>query len=71
MEAHLVAIEPTEIAIDDHVFAFDAGDTIRTDVSLKYAPGGFAELAAKAGWAAVRCWTDAVSEYCLHVLRSP
>ena len=69
-EAHLVAIEPTKISIDDRTFSFAAGESMRTDMSIKYAPDAFAALAAEAGWAAVRRWSDPQGLYCVHLLRS-
>lgn len=70
MEAHLVASEPTEIAVAGRVFGFAAGDSIRTDLSVKYAADAFADLARSAGWSPVRCWRDREQRYGLHLLRS-
>ena len=64
-----MAIEPTEIELDGQVFAFDAGASIRTDVSIKYTPDAFVQLAEAAGWRAFRRWSDPEELFCLHLMQ--
>ena len=58
VEARLVARRATTIALGAARFALKSGEAIDTDVSWKYAPGDFHELAALAGWTCQRCWID-------------
>jgi len=70
VEAHLVATAPTEIAVGGRTFSLFAGESIRTDLSWKYRPDAFVDLAATAGWRAVHRWTHPDELFCLHLLQS-
>ena len=69
VEAHLVAQRRTAIEIVDTAFAFEAGESIRTDVSWKYTPSEFRDLAASAGWTSERSWVDPGNLFLLMLLR--
>ncbi len=58
IEMHLVAVRPTEIAIQDQRFQLAEGESIHTENSHKYSIEGFQSLAESAGLRAVRVWTD-------------
>jgi dimethylhistidine N-methyltransferase len=70
VEAHLVAIHPTVIDIGGVKFAFDPGESIRTDLSCKYTPTEFQTLAQAAGWTPVESWMDPDGLFALHLLSS-
>jgi dimethylhistidine N-methyltransferase len=58
MEMHLVSQRDQLVNLAGGRFAFRAGETIHTENSHKYRPEAFAALAARAGWAEGRRWTD-------------
>lgn len=58
IEMHLLSLKDQRVRIGRHIFPFRKGETIHTESSYKYAPGGFARLAAGAGFATHRTWTD-------------
>lgn len=58
IEMHLVSLDDQEVTVGDAVFAFDEGETIRTERSYKYAPEEFADLASRAGWQTRAVWRD-------------
>ncbi len=67
VEAHLAAGRATVIEIGSRRFRFGRGDSICTDVSWKYSPSEFRELAAAAGLSPMESWT--CSTCALHLLR--
>ncbi|HVL73137.1 MAG TPA: L-histidine N(alpha)-methyltransferase [Beijerinckiaceae bacterium] len=69
VEAHLVATRDARVRVGDATIAIQAGESIFTDASYKYAPEAFAELAARAGWQAERRWDDPDGLFDLHLLR--
>ncbi len=58
IEMHLVSREDQAVTVGDVTIAFAAGESIRTERSYKYAPDEFAALAARAGFAVEKVWTD-------------
>ena len=70
VEACLVAQRATTIGIDEAAFPVKAGEGIRTDLSWKYAPDEFRDLAASAGWSSERGWTDPDDLFHLTLLRA-
>ena len=58
VEMHLVSATDQSITIGDRSFEIDADETIHTENSHKYSPERFARIAAEAGWAVDRVWTD-------------
>ena len=70
VEAHLVASAPAGYRLGGQTIAFEAGESIRTDTSHKYAPEAFQALAAAAGWEPVRLWVDDDSGFSLHLLKA-
>jgi dimethylhistidine N-methyltransferase len=68
VEAHLVARRAAEAQLGGHAISFEAGESIRTDFSYKYAPGTLRDLAREAGWRPVHCWLDPKGLFSLHLL---
>ena len=68
IEMHLVALQAQRVRMGSHRWQFRAGETIHTENSYKYALDGFAELAARAGFAAARVWTDRRGLFALYGL---
>jgi dimethylhistidine N-methyltransferase len=58
VEMHLVSEVEQRVRVADAEFRFAAGETIHTENSYKYALDEFAALAAQAGLAVRRVWTD-------------
>ena len=68
VEPHLVALTSTQIALNGCTIDIAAGDSIRTDLSWKYAVEDFVALAVSAGWSSERQWLDPGGCFCLHLL---
>ncbi|MGA0530424.1 L-histidine N(alpha)-methyltransferase [Hansschlegelia sp. KR7-227] len=58
IEMHLVSREEQTVAVDGRAFRFEAGETIHTESSRKYALDDVARLADSSGWRVERTWTD-------------
>ena len=58
VEMHLESLRDQIVEVAGERIAFTAGETIHTESSYKYAPDEFAGLAERAGWRALRRWTD-------------
>ena len=58
IEMHLVSLRRQTVTIVGRRFEFDAGETIHTENCYKYTPESFGDLAARAGWAVARQWSD-------------
>ena len=58
VEMHLVALDACVVTVAGRRFAFAAGETIHTENAYKYTLDGFAALAAGAGLAVRRVWSD-------------
>jgi L-histidine Nalpha-methyltransferase len=59
VEMHLVSRRDQLVTIAGTPIGFAADETIHTESSYKYALDEFAGLAGRAGWRALRQWTDA------------
>jgi dimethylhistidine N-methyltransferase len=68
IEMHLVSLKRQAVAIGRHRFRFDAGESIHTENSYKYSIEGFRALAAQAGFAGKKTWTDRRGLFALHGL---
>jgi dimethylhistidine N-methyltransferase len=68
IEMHLVSLARQSVRIGRHRFSFDAGESIHTENSYKYSIEGFRALAARAGYAGAKVWTDAKGLFALHGL---
>jgi L-histidine N-alpha-methyltransferase len=58
IEMHLESHIDQQVSLAGEVISLAAGERILTEYSYKYTPEGFAELAAEAGLAAHKYWTD-------------
>jgi L-histidine Nalpha-methyltransferase len=70
IEMHLVSLARQSVRIGRHRFGFDKGESIHTENSYKYSVEGFRELAARAGYATRKTWTDQRELCALHALQS-
>jgi dimethylhistidine N-methyltransferase len=68
MEMHLRSRVRQVAAVGALRFAFAAGERLHVEYSYKYTIGGFADLAASAGFRPVACWTDPLSRFSVHYL---
>ena len=70
VEMHLVSLAGQAVRIGRHRFAFEAGESIHTENSYKYSIEGFRALAARAGYAVRKVWTDPKGLFALYGLRA-
>jgi dimethylhistidine N-methyltransferase len=68
IEMHLVSRRPQVVHVSGQAFSFAEGESIVTEYSYKYSLDQFSHLAAGAGLATLRCWTDEHSWFCLYYL---
>ncbi|HJW40393.1 MAG TPA: L-histidine N(alpha)-methyltransferase, partial [Rhizomicrobium sp.] len=57
-EMYLISLAAQRVCIADEVVDFAEGEAIHTEDSHKYTLDGFRALAAEAGYAPLRVWTD-------------
>lgn len=69
IEMHLESLADQTVALLGRRFAFAKGERIHTENSYKYAVPEFQALAARAGWAAEDCWTDAEDLFSVQLFR--
>lgn len=70
VEMHLESLEPQLVHVAGRPFAFRAGETLHTESSYKWEPRAFDALAAIAGWAAERTWTDERAWFAVKLYRA-
>jgi dimethylhistidine N-methyltransferase len=70
VEMHLVSLDARTVTVAGRRFAFAAGESIHTENSYKYTLPGFAALAAGAGLAVRRVWTDPRGWFSVQWLRA-
>ena len=58
MEIRLVSDRDQIVTVGDEEFALADGESILTEYSHKYTLDGFAAMAARAGFAVAKVWTD-------------
>jgi dimethylhistidine N-methyltransferase len=58
IEMRLISRRPQTVKVDGQEIAFDEGEWITTEYSHKYSVPDFQQLAAEAGFAVQRVWTD-------------
>ena len=68
IEMHLVSLVPQSVNVGNFRFAFDAGESIHTENSYKYAIAGFRALARSAGFRGEKVWLDPQGLFSLHGL---
>ena len=70
VEMHLVSLRPQTVHLAGHAFPFAAGESIHTENSYKFTVEEFQHLAAGAGFAPARAWTDPDRLFSLHYMRA-
>jgi uncharacterized SAM-dependent methyltransferase len=70
IEMHLISLENQIVKISRNQFRFERGESIHTENSYKYSRNGFRALAANAGLAQSRCWSDRKGLFALHALQA-
>lgn len=68
VEMHLRSTRPQTVSIAGHRFRFQAGETIHTENSHKYAVEEFQAMACQAGWTPRAVWTGPDRLFSLHWL---
>jgi dimethylhistidine N-methyltransferase len=68
VEMHLVSRRPQRVCVAGRTFALEAEEPIRTEYSYKWSRAAFRALAASAGWAVRRVWTDPGLLFSVHYL---
>ena len=66
IEMHLEARTAQTVVIDGIARTFAAGERIHTENSYKYAPGEFAAMLERAGFASVQCWQDDAGDFAVY-----
>jgi dimethylhistidine N-methyltransferase len=61
----LVSKAAQTVRVAEHVFQFEVGERIHTEISQKYGIAELQSLAARAGWRASAVWTDADELFCV------
>jgi uncharacterized SAM-dependent methyltransferase len=65
---HLVSLARQSVNVGRYRFAFEAGESIHTENSYKYAAAEFQALAARAGFRGTKVWLDRREMFSLHGL---
>ncbi|HML30359.1 MAG TPA: L-histidine N(alpha)-methyltransferase, partial [Hyphomicrobium sp.] len=68
IEMHLVSTKAQDVRACGRVFHFRQGESIHTENSYKYTVPEFRNLSEKAGWKAIRVWTDERDLFSVHEL---
>lgn len=68
IEMHLESLADQSVTIAGETIAFSAGETIRTEISCKYAVEEFQALASRAGYRPKAVFTDDAGLFSIHVL---
>lgn len=68
IEMHLISLRDQQVHIGRTPICFDEDEMIHTESSYKYSLGGFAALAAEAGWEVKQAWTDPASLFSVQYL---
>jgi L-histidine N-alpha-methyltransferase len=58
VEMHLVSLQAQTVVVDGQRFDFDAGESIHTETSRKYAVSTLSAIVESAGWYIEEMWTD-------------
>ena len=68
IEMHLVSLRDQLVEVAGRQFAFQAGESIRTEISRKFELAGLRELARSGGWELQRTWQDEAGFFCVALL---
>jgi len=70
MEMHLVSRADQSFRVAGHRFSMRAGETIHSENSYKFTQGGFAKLAARAGWRVGAQWVSRDPAFAVFLLQA-
>ncbi len=70
IEMHLVSRRAQTVRVAGQSVAFAEGETIHTENSYKHTSERFLALAAQAGWAGMKLWTDPDDLFSIHLLKA-
>jgi L-histidine N-alpha-methyltransferase len=70
IEMHLVSATDQDVAIGDHTFRFESGETICTEHSYKFTIDGFRAQAESSGWVLDTAWTDELDRFAILLLKT-
>lgn len=70
IEIYIRSLEDQVVRVAGRAFRFAAGERIHTEHSYKHTLESFRALAAAAGFAPVRAWTDDAGLFSVHLLRA-
>lgn len=68
IEMHLVSAVPLRVRVGTSLFRFDAGESLRTEYSYKWAQGDLQQRAAASGYRLRRLWFDDEQAFCVAYL---
>jgi L-histidine Nalpha-methyltransferase len=69
VEIFIKSLADQIVTVAGERFRLKAGERIHTEDSCKYTVAEFQTLASRAGFAPMRCWTDAAQLFSIHLLR--
>lgn len=69
VEMHLVSRRRQVVHVGGVPVHFQPDESILTENSYKYRPAQFEAMAREAGFAQARCWTDALEQFAVFLLR--
>jgi dimethylhistidine N-methyltransferase len=69
VEMHLQSLVAHEVRVAGRRFRFEAGETLHTESSYKWAPSVIDRMAARAGWRPVNAWSDGRGWFSLRLYR--
>jgi len=70
IEMHLVSKYQQTLRLNGHCFEFEAGESMHTENSYKYAPEEFIGLASSSGFTEVRHWVDGDGLFAIYLLEA-
>ena len=70
IEMHLVSTCAQTLRLNGHRFELEAGESVHTENSYKYAPEEFLVLATSAGFREVRHWIDEDGLFAIYLLEA-
>lgn len=70
IEMHLVSKYKQELRVNGHCFKLEAGESLHTENSYKYAPEEFIALASQCGLKEVRYWLDDDDLFAVYLLQA-
>ncbi|MES9852113.1 MAG: L-histidine N(alpha)-methyltransferase [Candidatus Thiodiazotropha sp. L084R] len=69
IEMHLMSTRQHILRIDGHQFEFEAGESLHTENSYKYAPEEFIGMASDCGYDEIKYWVDEDDMFAIYLLQ--